>query len=49
MCSPEQQAELVKAAVAAGHDEALAKRKAQNTLAKDFVAKLAALKEAANA
>lgn len=49
MCSAEQQAELVKAAVAAGHDEALAKRKAANTLAKDFVAKLSALKEKANA
>jgi hypothetical protein len=49
MCSDEQQAELVKAAVAAGIDANLAKRTAANTLAKDFVAKLAKLKEQANA
>lgn len=49
MCSKEQQDELVAAAVKAGIDEALARRTAQNTLAKDFVAKLAKLREKANA
>lgn len=49
MCSKAQQDELVAAAVKAGIDKALATRTAQNTLAKDFVAKLAKLREKANA
>ena len=47
--SKEQAEELIAAAVATGMDKSLAKRKAEVTLAADFVKKLAALKEKANA
>jgi cell division septation protein DedD len=45
LVSPEQAAELTAAAIATGMDPALAERKANNTLAAEFVVKLTSLKE----